>query len=47
MKTTIREIFKETDKYLNQEVEIEGWIRTLRASKNFGFIELNDGTFFY
>ncbi|NMA86295.1 MAG: asparagine--tRNA ligase [Tissierellia bacterium] len=46
MKTTIREIFKETDKYLNQEVEIEGWIRTLRASKNFGFIELNDGTFF-
>ena len=46
MKTTIREIFKETEKYLNQEIEVEGWVRTLRASKNFGFIELNDGTFF-
>mgnify|MGYP001222850425 FL=1 len=46
MKVTIKEIFKETEKYLNKEVEIEGWIRTLRASKKFGFIEVNDGTFF-
>ncbi len=46
MKVTIKEIFKGTEKYLNKEVEIEGWIRTLRASKNFGFIEVNDGTFF-
>ncbi len=46
MKINIREIFKETERYLNQEVEVEGWVRTLRASKNFGFIELNDGTFF-
>ena len=46
MKTTIKEIFRETEKYLNKEVEVEGWIRTLRSSKRFGFIELNDGTFF-
>ncbi|MBU5292745.1 asparagine--tRNA ligase [Anaerosalibacter bizertensis] len=43
---TVREIFKETEKYLNKEVQIEGWIRTLRSSKKFGFIEVNDGTFF-
>ncbi|MBW4828877.1 MAG: asparagine--tRNA ligase [Clostridiaceae bacterium] len=45
-RVTVREIFKETEKYLNKEVQIEGWIRTLRSSKKFGFIEVNDGTFF-
>lgn len=45
-KITIREIFKEPEKFLNKEIKIEGWIRTLRASKNFGFIEVNDGTYF-
>ncbi|WP_077367801.1 asparagine--tRNA ligase [Anaerosalibacter sp. Marseille-P3206] len=42
----IKKIFRETDKYLNKEIRIEGWIRTLRSSKAFGFIEVNDGTFF-
>lgn len=28
------------------EVEVNGWVRTLRVSKNFGFIELNDGSYF-
>lgn len=46
MRTTIKNIYKETDKYLNQEIQLEGWIRTSRSSKTFGFIELNDGTFF-
>ncbi|NLW40152.1 MAG: asparagine--tRNA ligase [Tissierellia bacterium] len=46
MAIDIRDIFKEPDKYLNKEVEIQGWIRTLRSSKRFGFIEVNDGTFF-
>ena len=46
MKTSIKSIYKESDKYLNQEVTVEGWIRTSRSSKTFGFIELNDGTFF-
>ncbi|MBU5438149.1 asparagine--tRNA ligase [Tissierella sp. MSJ-40] len=46
MKTTIKSIYNDTDKYLNQQIELEGWIRTSRSSKTFGFIELNDGTFF-
>ncbi|MDR7857212.1 asparagine--tRNA ligase [Tissierella sp.] len=46
MKTTIRSIYNDTDKYLNQEIQLSGWIRTSRSSKTFGFIELNDGTFF-
>ncbi|HHT62512.1 MAG: asparagine--tRNA ligase [Bacillota bacterium] len=47
MKTTsIKELFRETNKFLNQNIKIEGWVRTIRVSKNFGFIEVNDGTFF-
>ena len=46
MKTTVKMIYNETDKYLNGEIQLEGWIRTSRSSKTFGFIELNDGTFF-
>lgn len=46
MKTTIKKIYRDTEKYLEQKVVIEGWIRTSRTSKAFGFIELNDGTFF-
>ena len=38
-----RDIFLSPENY--KEVRIEGWIRTIRDSKNFGFIELNDGTF--
>lgn len=45
-KATVKEIFKDSEKYLNNEIQIEGWIRTLRSSKKFGFIEVNDGTFF-
>ncbi len=46
MKTVIKSIFRETDKYAGKDVCISGWVRTIRASSNFGFIELNDGTFF-
>ncbi|MBQ7976115.1 MAG: asparagine--tRNA ligase, partial [Clostridia bacterium] len=46
MKTVIKSIFRETDKYAGKELCISGWVRTIRASSNFGFIELNDGTFF-
>lgn len=46
MKLTVQEIYQDSEKYLNGEIVLEGWIRTLRASKNFGFIEINDGTFF-
>ncbi|MCF6464122.1 asparagine--tRNA ligase [Clostridium sp. Cult1] len=46
MKVNIKTIYNETEKYLNKEILTEGWIRTLRSSKKFGFIEINDGTFF-
>ena len=42
----IKKIYRDTDAYLNKEIRVEGWIRTLRSSKSFGFIEVNDGTFF-
>lgn len=43
---TVKQIFRQPDLYLGQQITVSGWIRTLRDSKNFGFIELNDGTFF-
>ena len=46
MKTTIKSIYRDTEKYLDQDLVLEGWIRTSRTSKAVGFIELNDGTFF-
>ncbi len=42
----IRELFQNTEKYLNKEVSVGGWIRSIRDSKTFGFIVLNDGTYF-
>lgn len=44
--TTVRQIYKETGNYINRTIGISGWVRTIRDSKTFGFIELNDGTFF-
>lgn len=46
MKTVIKDIYRNTDKYANETITIGGWVRTLRASKTFGFIEVNDGSFF-
>ena len=43
---TIRKLFKNTTDYINKTISIEGWVKSLRDSKTFGFIELNDGTFF-
>ena len=43
---TVRELFKNTEKYAGQEIEIGGWVRNKRPSKQFGFIVLNDGTYF-
>ncbi|CAH2214050.1 asparagine--tRNA ligase [Tepidibacter aestuarii] len=42
----VKEIYRETQKYSDQTIQISGWIRTLRSSKAFGFIEINDGSFF-
>ena len=43
---TIRELYKDQEKYLNQEITIGGWVRSIRDSKTFGFIVVNDGTYF-
>lgn len=44
--TLIKSIYRDTQAYLNREIKISGWVRTLRVSKAFGFIEINDGSFF-
>ncbi|MDD6311613.1 MAG: asparagine--tRNA ligase [Firmicutes bacterium] len=46
MEVLIRQLFRESEKYADQEITIHGWIRTNRGSNKFGFVELNDGTFF-
>lgn len=43
---TMKELARKPEAFAGQTVEVSGWIRTMRVSKNFGFIELNDGTFF-
>ncbi len=42
----IKNLFSNIDNYNNKEITVEGWVRTVRDSKTFGFIELNDGSFF-
>ncbi|MBS5523295.1 MAG: asparagine--tRNA ligase [Clostridiales bacterium] len=44
--TTVRELYKDRDKYVGQAVEIGGWLRNIRDSKTFGFLVINDGTYF-
>ena len=44
--TLVKDLFKNTKKFIGQEVSVAGWVKTMRNSKVFGFIELNDGTFF-
>ena len=42
----IKDLYRNTESYIEQKVQLSGWIRTIRDSRNFGFIELNDGSFF-
>lgn len=44
--TIVKDLYKRTDDFIDKDIKLGGWVRTLRNSKNFGFIELNDGTFF-
>ena len=46
MKTTVKELYERFEKLNDQEVTLFGWVRNNRAQKEFGFINLNDGTFF-
>ena len=45
-KLTIKDLYKNYNSFAEKEVYLEGWVRTVRDSKTFGFIELNDGSFF-
>ena len=44
--TAVKDLYRNTGNYINNNVQVSGWVRTVRTSKNFGFIELNDGSFF-
>ena len=45
-RTLISEIFADPKSFDKVQVTVGGWIRTMRAQKTFGFIELNDGSYF-
>ena len=44
--TTIREIWKNRENYIDKEISIGGWVRSNRDSKAFGFLMISDGTYF-
>ncbi len=44
--TLVKELYRNTPNYVGEKIQVSGWVRTIRDSKNFGFIELNDGSFF-
>ena len=44
--TNIRELYREKEKFIGKEVQNGGWLRNIRDSKTFGFLVVNDGTFF-
>lgn len=47
MKTVyVKSLYKNTQNYIDDSIVVAGWVRTLRASKKFGFIEINDGSYF-
>ena len=43
---TVKELYKNSERYLDQTVEAVGWVRSNRGSKAFGFLVINDGTYF-
>ena len=44
--TTVREIYKDRESYLDKTISVGGWVRSIRDSKSFGFLVLHDGTYF-
>ena len=46
MKISVQKLYEKPQNLKNEVVTVEGWVRTIRSSKDFGFIELNDGTCF-
>lgn len=43
---TIRELYRDKEKFIGKEITVGGWVRSIRDSKTFGFVVLHDGTFF-
>ena len=43
---SVREIYKQQETLLGKHIELCGWVRSNRGSKNFGFLTISDGTFF-
>jgi asparaginyl-tRNA synthetase len=46
MEVLVKDIYRNGKEYFDKEVELKGWIKTSRSSKAFGFIEMNDGSFY-
>ncbi len=46
IRTTVKEIFLNPEAFADKEITVAGWARTIRSSNAFGFIELNDGSYF-
>ena len=44
--TTVKQIWKNREAYLNREIDLGGWVRSNRDSKSFGFLTISDGSFF-
>ena len=44
--TDIKDLYRNREDYIDREVTVGGWVRSIRDSKTFGFIVVNDGTFF-
>ena len=44
--TDIRDLYREKESYIGKKITVGGWVRSIRDSKTFGFLVVNDGTFF-
>ncbi len=42
----IKKLYRNAEEYLNSNIKVSGWVKTVRSSKSFGFVEINDGSFF-
>ena len=43
---TVQEIYKDPESFLNRNIQIGGWVRSNRSSRNFGFLTVQDGSCF-
>ncbi|MCI9366291.1 MAG: asparagine--tRNA ligase [Clostridia bacterium] len=44
--TLVKNLYRDINCFENTTIQVSGWVKTIRDSKTFGFIELNDGSFF-